>query len=211
MTYVDTISTEEASRLFPEIDATRLVEVDIVADLDAQGLRAIADASLDFAIMNHVIEHIANPIEAVGELFRVIRAGGLVVLSAPDMRFSFDRGRSLTSKAHLLAEYEQRITAVTDEHYEDFVRAVLLPAAPNLDVAAEVARARDRREHAHVWDSATFDEFIPFALDVAGVYARLVLRSAGDTNNLEHFSVWAKCAEKCYQNEPWSDSVDAGV
>ena len=195
VTYVDAISTDEARRLFPEIDAKRLVHVDIVADLDRRGLSAIADGSMDFAIMNHVIEHVANPIAVIQELFRVVRPGGHVVVSAPDMRFSFDRRRALTSDEHLLTEFAGAVDHVTDSHYEDFVLAVSLGQLDPLALAAEIAQARARREHAHVWDSASFQRFLPVALQAAGADAQMCMCSTGDANALEHFSVWRKARE----------------
>jgi SAM-dependent methyltransferase len=192
VTYVDAISTEQARRLFPEVDPVRLVPVDIVTDLDTEGLRGIPDVSCDFSVLNHVIEHVANPIQVIEELFRVVRPGGQVVISAPDMRFSFDRNRELTSIEHLLAEYETEVHAVTDAHYEEFVRAVMPGITEERAFLAEVARSRQRREHAHVWDSASFDSFLAFALRTIGIAADLAYVSDGNANKLEHFSVWTK-------------------
>jgi SAM-dependent methyltransferase len=191
--YVDAITTEEARRLFPEVDAARMVPVGLVTDLDVHGLAGIADNSCDFAVMNHVIEHLANPIRAIEELFRVVRPGGYVVISAPDMRFTFDRGRRLTTAEHLLEEYAEGVDAVGIDHYQEFVHALM----PNLDeqeFARQVSLARERREHAHVWNSSTFRTFLTQAHQASRVQARLLCESVGDRNGLEHFSVWEKVA-----------------
>ena len=50
VTYVDAMSTADARKLFPEIDAARLVPVDIVADMDGEGLAGIGSATYDFAV-----------------------------------------------------------------------------------------------------------------------------------------------------------------
>ena len=192
VTYVDVITTSEARKLFPEIAASRLVEVGIVSNLDTEGLAVIADSSYDFVVLNHVIEHVANPIRVIGELFRVVKPGGLVVISAPDKRFSFDRDRAITSNEHLLSEYREGVDSVSDEHYKDFVRAVRPQAMSTEAFGREVLQARERREHAHVWDSIAFEGFLKFALETVGTQANVIYRSSGDSNVLEHFSVWTK-------------------
>ena len=62
----------------------------------------LSDNTFDFVILNHVIEHVANPINAIKEIFRVTR--GLVVISAPDKHFTFDKQRQLTPFDHLMTE-----------------------------------------------------------------------------------------------------------
>ncbi len=46
------------------------------------------------------------------------------MVSSPDKDFTFDRQRDLTTFEHLLTDYQQSITEVTDEHYMDFLRHV---------------------------------------------------------------------------------------
>ena len=96
VTYADIIFTEEASLLFPEVNPSDLVDVTIIVDLDKAGLSNIPGGTYDFVILNHVIEHVANPIKVVDELFRIVAPGGLVVISAPDKDFTFDKSRALT-------------------------------------------------------------------------------------------------------------------
>jgi SAM-dependent methyltransferase len=124
VSYCDAMSEDDARRSFPELANLPLVHVSHIVNLDHDALTAFADASQDFVILNHVIEHVANPIRVIIECFRVLRDGGKLVMSAPDMRFSFDRDRALTTPAHLWAEYEAGVTEVSDAHYEEFLRAV---------------------------------------------------------------------------------------
>lgn len=192
--YCDVCTRAEASERFPELDPGGLVEVDHLCDLDREGLAIFADGAFDFVVCNHVIEHVANPIRTLGEVFRVARPGGLVVLAAPDRRFTFDRDRPLTPFAHLRDEYERGISVVTDEHYLDFLTHVhpeVMSSSPE-EIAAHVASVRARREHAHVWDSASFEEFLERALGLLGIRATPLLVRRGDENGYEHFSVWRK-------------------
>src|SRR5437764_580057 len=46
-------------------------------EIDAQTLAAIADASLDFVISAHVIEHLRDPIGAIVNAIRVLKRGGI--------------------------------------------------------------------------------------------------------------------------------------
>ena len=192
--YCDAHSKEEASQLFPELHIDDLVTVDYICDLDKQGLSIFEAERFDFVIFNHVIEHIANPIKVIAELFRIIKVGGHIVISAPDKDFTFDKKRTLTSFQHLRTEYENNIDFVTDEHYIDFLKAahpgVFKQNASNLPI--HINNVRKRREHAHVWDSKTFDEFIITTLELLHIKAENLLLSLANDNKSEYFSVWKK-------------------
>lgn len=196
VSYCDAVAREEAVKLFPELKFDELVPVRHIVDLDKGGLSAFADDSYDFIVINHVIEHVANPIKVVAELFRVVKPRGLVVISAPDKDFTFDKPRDLTSFEHLLEEYRQGISQVTDEHYLDFLRGVH-PEVFQQDeerLRQAVESVKNRREHAHVWDSATFEDFLHKAFDVLEIRAGKRFESGGRENSFEYFSVWEKRA-----------------
>ena len=95
--YFDAIDESQAAALFPELAKEKLVKVSFIGDLDQGGLRQFADDSFDFVVANHVLEHLANPVRAVRDVFRVCRHGGKVVIAVPDRDFTFDRGRDLTT------------------------------------------------------------------------------------------------------------------
>jgi SAM-dependent methyltransferase len=193
--YVDAVPKAEVIRLFPEVDASKIVDPKYIVDLDTQGLSPLADESQDFAIINHVIEHVANPIATILEVTRVLRSGGYAVISAPDMRFTFDKDRALTSWEHLVGEYESNTTEISDAHYLDFLHAVhpeVFERTPE-DIQKTVASVRARREHAHVWTSKSFREFLNkvFVQFAPGKMAP-VFESMGNENKFEYFSVWKK-------------------
>lgn len=194
--YCDALHREEAAKFFPEVKVEDLVEVTHLCDLDQDGLNIFSANQFDFVILNHVIEHVANPIRVVGELFRVVRAGGRVVLSAPDKRFCFDAPRGLTPFEHVLEEYQNHTTTITDAHYRDF----LVNVHPELNFDQLPAEAqqghlqnmRNRREHAHVWDSESFADFVQRSLGVLQFQATCIFLHSGDANQFEYFSVWQK-------------------
>lgn len=194
--YCDVLTKEEAITLFPEVDASRFVDVQYICDLDTQGLSIFSDNSFDFVILNHVIEHVANPINVLRELFRVTRWGGFVVISAPDKNYTFDKKRQLTPYSHLLEDYRNNITEITVEHYLDFLQGVA-PDILNDPEATEKALVdvRNRREHPHVWDSDLFKEFLIKSLNLLNVKATCLFESTGKVNNFEYFAVWYKGSE----------------
>ncbi len=196
VSYGDVCRREEAATLFPELDVSSLVETDHVIDLDRDSAESLGEVKFDFVILNHVIEHLANPISAIRTLFGLVRAGGLVVISAPDKEYTFDRPRALTPFEHLLDEYRTGVTEVTDEHYIDFLRAahpdVVAACGTREELLTHVFNVRRRREHAHVWSSDSFRDFLSRTLDLLEIDAELELEHVGEDNGMEYFSVWRK-------------------
>lgn len=192
--YFDAMDEQEARKRFPEIDPARLVKVDFVGDLDREGLARFAEGTFDFIIINHVLEHLNNPVKTVREVFRVLRPGGLAVIAIPDKRFTFDRARELTSFAHLWRDYLDDVQESSDEHYIDFLRS----AAPHVfqeppeSLPVHVARSRERKEHVHVWTSDTFKAFLHEALGKLNIKADCVYEITGDETLIEYFSLWQR-------------------
>lgn len=192
--YADANSREDSIKFFPELKIEQLVKVDYLCDLDANGLDIFEDNRFDFVILNHVIEHVANPIKVVEELFRVTKPRGRIVLSAPDKDFTFDRPRALTPFEHLVEEYRNNIKEITDEHYADFIRAFEsnFDNLPPEVQAKKLEKVRQRREHAHVWDSQSFGVFLRDTLTLLNIDAEELMVSTGESNYFEYFSVWLK-------------------
>lgn len=192
--YVDRISSETAREFFPELDPALLVSPDRIVDIDAEGLQPFADGSLDFVVFNHVIEHLANPIRAVSEIFRVLRSGGRFVIGVPDKNHSFDRPREVTTFEHLLRDWKNGVTEACDDHYLDYLGAVQPSALSENDagIASHLWSIRRRREHVHVWTSAAFEEFLQRTFDLLGMKARRLFASTPETNQAEYFAVWEK-------------------
>ena len=141
-----------------------------------------------------MIEHVANPIKVIEELFRVCKVGGKLVLSAPDKDYTFDKPRALTPFQHLLDEYKADIKEVSNEHYIDFLYGVHpeVKQCSETDLMIHVENVRRRREHAHVWDSNSFAEFLEQTLKLLNIQAECLHLKQGAETNLEYFSVWQK-------------------
>jgi SAM-dependent methyltransferase len=133
------------------------------------------DNSLDYVVNSHVLEHVANPIAAFAEWYRVLRPGGIIYMVVPDRRFTFDRPRPLTAVEHMMEDYGRGTTPCDDTHIDDFVRGVdwsaFSPATPADQVPASqdqlargmheaVARGDQVNIHFHVFEPANVLDLI---------------------------------------------------
>ncbi len=87
--------------------------------LEASNLNGIKDNSYDFLLSSHSLEHIANPIQAVKEWYRVLKPGGTIVLALPDKKRTFDRNRAYTTLEHLIEDFEKNVTENDTTHYDE--------------------------------------------------------------------------------------------
>jgi SAM-dependent methyltransferase len=110
---------------FPElIGEPHGPDAHVELDLDRDGLRAFPDGSFDGVVASHLIEHLANPVAALVEFWRVLRSGGRLVLIVPDRDHTFDAGRAPTPLAHVLDEHRRGVTEVDDAHIREFCAAL---------------------------------------------------------------------------------------
>jgi predicted SAM-dependent methyltransferase len=158
--YVDRHDRRDLLRLEGEdlrrvgLEPERIPEIDVVDD--AETLATFADGSVDFVIANHVLEHVEDPIGALGHLLRVIRPGGILYLTLPDARHTFDARRERTTVEHLLLDHREGPARSRQAHYEEWAR--LIEGVGEDGVAARVAEyeAADARHHFHVWELEGF-------------------------------------------------------
>lgn len=124
--YVDSKTIEQLRAAYPELANVPLVSPDIVDRVETLG--TIANASFDFVIASHVIEHAESPILAIVNMLRVVRTGGVVVLVAPMKCETFDRHRNLTLFSHMFAEYTNPAVVMANhhQHFREFVWSIQL-------------------------------------------------------------------------------------
>lgn len=82
------------------------------------------DHALDYVLASHVLEHVANPIAALAEWYRVVRPGGIVYLIVPNRLAAFDHDRELTTVDHFFADHRAGTTACDATHIDEFVEKV---------------------------------------------------------------------------------------
>ena len=190
MTYCDVAKRDELARRFPEVHADTLVETVQICDLDTRDL-PFAEGSLDFVVLSHVLQQCANPLKALQRAFKVLKAGGHLLLSVPDKRFNFERYRATTELEHVLTEYRENVEQNSDEHYLELLR-VAHPGVFNLspeELADAVANCRRRRENAHAWDSRAFRKTLQSACAELQIDVEEVFVSDGDDNRFEYCTV----------------------
>ncbi|HLJ96048.1 MAG TPA: methyltransferase domain-containing protein [Gemmataceae bacterium] len=159
VSYVDRFPREELYRQYPNLADHNLVPVDIVDD--AERLARVADESQDFVIANHFLEHCQDPIGTLLHFFRVLREDGILFLTVPDKRYTFDCGRPVTPLEHLLADHECGAEHSRRAHVCEFVRLVLKAVEPD-DVQRKTDRllATDFSIHYHVWTQTELMELL---------------------------------------------------
>ncbi len=160
--------------LFPELGPVAIAPTgDIYLDLDTDGLRQFAAGSLGSVIVSHVLEHVANPIQALVEIHRVLEFGGTALIALPDRRFTFDKDREATTVSHCYAEFREGVTQVSDDHIIEFCRVVEQRSAS--DITPElIEHHRKRSIHVHCWDAEEFLALVIFLLSQGLVSFSLV-------------------------------------
>lgn len=183
--YVDWKDVPGLHATFPEMQGKRLVSVDIVDD--GETLATVGDATQDFLIANHFVEHCEDPLGAIGNFLRVLKPGGTLFLTIPDKRFTFDRERPVTTLQHLESDAQDGGAGSRRQHYEEHARALdhLTDAARVAARVEELLRER-LRTHFHVWTQTEILELVvwlqrrhPLDLEVFfkhGIEVVLVLR-----------------------------------
>jgi predicted SAM-dependent methyltransferase len=148
--YVDRLTAPELRKQYPELKAYKLVNVEIIDD--GETLAAIGDASQDFVIANHFLEHCENPVKAMTNFVRVLREGGTLFLSIPDKRYTFDRKRELTSFSHLVQDFTEGPALSRSEHLRDWVTNVENQLSEeNIQRRIKELESANYSIHFHVW------------------------------------------------------------
>ena len=137
---------------------TPRVALDLVED--AEVLSAIADASQDFVIASHVIEHMENPLLALTNWLRVLRAGGILYLAIPNRAHTFDRKRPITAFAHVLDDLRHGAEGSRAEHYREWLQYVGGLNPEQIRERLPHALQKNRSIHFHVWDPPAFLELL---------------------------------------------------
>jgi predicted SAM-dependent methyltransferase len=167
--YVDHAGRDDLIRLYggtfddQGAYASAIPETDVIDD--AATLATFADVSVDFVVANHVLEHIEDPVAALGNLLRVLRPGGVLFLALPDARHTFDARRDRTTVEHVLRDHREGPEVSRHDHYEEWAR--IIEGRADEQVAGRVAEyaAEGARNHFHVWELDTFLELVR-ALDL---------------------------------------------
>jgi SAM-dependent methyltransferase len=112
-----------------------------VADVYGDGAALpLAPASMDFLISSHMLEHHPDPLAVLKEWRRVLRTGGRLVLILPHVDRTYDRGRTLSTVAHLEAVHGLPHDDVSPLNWDEFERFSLPSQAASKPTEAVASR-----------------------------------------------------------------------
>lgn len=154
VTYVDKVTREKLAEQYADVPLEKILRVDIVCD--GVTLDRVGDSSFDFVIANHLLEHVPDLLMALDNWFRVLRPKGILYLTVPDMRRTFDVDRPLTSLEHIVAdntgstERDPRIDLI---HFLEWVTYVHHkfphPPIPKTELYKEAMQLQQHVERTH--------------------------------------------------------------
>ncbi len=162
--YVDRLTLAQARAHYPELDSLALVDPSIIAD--AATLSPVADRSVDFVIANHVLEHLTDPLAALGEWLRVVRPGGYVYVAIPEHTNPLDRLREVTPLDHIVDDFKFRAQrqALDREHYREWVASTRPQMPPDQRAKAESDLvSQGYAIHFHTFSAGTFSGLLQAA------------------------------------------------
>ena len=123
---------------------------------EASRLEQVPDGAYDALLASHVLEHLANPLGALGEWRRVVRPGGHILLIVPHREGTFDHRRPVTSLEHLREDAARETGEEDLGHLQEILQLHDLerdPGAPNRAVFEQRCRENpaSRAMHHHVF------------------------------------------------------------
>ena len=146
------------------------------------------DSSLRYVATSHVIEHVANPLAAFREWYRVLRHRGVIYMVVPDRRLTWDSPRPLTPVEHSIEDFRRDVTQVDGTHIDDFVFGVdwsrFSPNTPAHAIETErhalagryraaVAEGNEINIHFHTYEADSMARLVAQADAVVGVPGRI--------------------------------------
>jgi predicted SAM-dependent methyltransferase len=158
--YIDRMPADELRTQYPELAKRVLAPVDIVDD--GETLSTIGDATQDFVIANHFLEHCENPLGALLAHQRVLKPGGIHFLCVPDKRYTFDMRRRITPYDHVIKDFREGPVWSRRGHVLDWVEHVENIHDPaKREQRADQLQAEGYSIHYHVW---TFEGVVDMLL-----------------------------------------------
>jgi SAM-dependent methyltransferase len=167
--YVDRMSQKDLYDQYPEFRKFDIVAADII-DNGAE-LATIPDNLYDFCISNHVLEHLEDPIQALCNWLRILKAQGILYLSIPLPHNIVDKHRQPTTFSHILEDHglvskdREKHGKERHSHYLDFVRSTNYSEAANDEfINRKTAELLDMNYsiHFHVFSEETLLRMIDF-------------------------------------------------
>ena len=163
-------------------------------DIDKEGLSYFEEESHDFVIINHVLEHLFDPIYAVRECFRVLKKKGRLIIAVPDMRYTFDKHRPLTTTKDIYQRIKRYPKKPNKDDYVDILKFI----HPSLLDKSEAKQNNalqsflDRREHINIWTDDSFLEFFDEICTTFNINLKQETLFRSKENKFELAGCWIK-------------------
>jgi SAM-dependent methyltransferase len=160
VTYIDRLTEPELRKQYPELGNSPFVEIGLIDD--GEKLAKISDASQDFVIANHFIEHCGDPISTLKNFLRVLKVGGVIFMAVPDRRYTFDRDRPPTPLWHLLRDYSEGPEWSRLQHFDEWCGLVSKLEGEAKEYNKQYLLSINYSIHYHVWSDEEFKELINY-------------------------------------------------
>jgi len=135
---------------------------------EGMDLIAIADASYEFILSSHMLEHTANPLHALRAWHRVLGADGALILLVPDKKWTFDHKRPVTTLTHLIEDLNRSTGEDDLTHMPEILQLHDLQRDPGAE-SYEIFKTRCQNNleirgmHHHVFDTSLVREMLEYS------------------------------------------------
>lgn len=111
------------------------------------------DATFDFLVSEHTLEHLCNPVAGLLEWARVLKPGARIFLFLPHRDRTFDRRRERTRLEHLWEDYRNGVSDPDSTHLAEWKEKVVDSGlAPSVYTAVPLLEHVTKGLiHHHVW------------------------------------------------------------
>jgi len=108
ITYVDHVDTATLRKKYgskPLVLPELMVDVDVALDGKTLAEAFVPARQFDYVLASHIVQHVPDLIEWLGELVPILKENGTVRLVVPDKRFTFDYRRRNTQLGDVMAAF----------------------------------------------------------------------------------------------------------
>ena len=134
---------------------------------EGSDLTPVGSESYECLLACHCLEHLANPLRALGEWKRVLQLDGVLLLILPHKEGTFDRRRPVTTLEHLISDRDNNVGEDDLTHLAEILE---LHDLSRDKAAGSVERFRERclnnyanrALHHHVFDTASAAKMLDY-------------------------------------------------
>jgi len=127
--YIDHATTDELKEKYAHdstIDIHKIVDVDYVWGKEGLPELVGQDATFDYLVASHVVEHVPDFIGWLKEIHAVLKVGGILSLVIPDKRYCFDYHRQLTQVADVVEASLHHYRKPSPRHVFDYISSAVM-------------------------------------------------------------------------------------